>query len=539
MRVLAILLLVAAAVHCSAFHETFGEGWETRWIHSDDEKYAGRFVIGTPLESMPEPALRVPEKAKHYGISTKLPTPVDPSKDPLVLQFEVKLSDGLSCGGAYMKFVTADKTFTPAGLKDSTPYTIMFGPDKCGLTNKVHLILRHESPKTKAIEEKHLKDTAMVVDDGHSHVYTAILFPSNNTYQVLVDGHINKKGSLFEDFDPSFVPDKEIDDPTDTKPSSWIEEATIPDPSATKPDDWDEDAPEFIPDETAEKPEGWLDDEPTEIDDPEATKPEDWDDEEDGDWEPNRIANPKCKSAPGCGEWIRPNKPNPEYKGKWSAPMIDNPEYKGKWAPRKIDNPDFYNDTTPLSHIGAVGGVAIEIWTMDENYFFDNVVVTNDPAEAASIRDESWKPKYTEEVRLQDIKDEEEKKKTAADIKKMKGGFFGIVKSRIASTVEAIFDFPALKPVTSLIPAGVRSSIIGNPMAIIALVSAVVALVLTPKVLKAMQKQVEAVKVGQAKKTDKPAAAAAAAAKEEIEEEEEGEDASPTRSGVRRRARRD
>ena len=41
----------------------------------------------------------------------------------------------------------------------------------------------------------------------------------------------------------------------------------------------------------------------------EATKPEDWDEEEDGDWEPPKIANPKCKDAPGCGEWKRPNKP--------------------------------------------------------------------------------------------------------------------------------------------------------------------------------------------------------------------------------------
>ncbi|KAG7670193.1 hypothetical protein Ndes2526A_g06526 [Nannochloris sp. 'desiccata'] len=542
MRVLAILVLVAAAAHCSAFHETFGEGWETRWVHSDDEKYAGKFEVEAPLKSLPDPALKVTEKAKHYGISTKLPTPVNPANDPLVLQFDVKLSDGLSCGGAYMKFVTADKSFTPSGLVDSTPYTIMFGPDKCGLTNKVHLILRHENQKTKKIEEKHLKDTAMVVDDTHSHAYTAILFPNNDTYQVLIDGHINKQGSLFEDFDPAFVPDAEIDDPTDSKPSSWVDEATIPDPAATKPSDWDEDAPEFIPDESAAKPTGWLDDEPEEVDDPEASKPEDWDDEEDGDWEPNRIPNPKCKSAPGCGEWVRPTKPNPEYKGTWSAPMIDNPEYKGEWAARKIANPDFHNDTAPLSHIGSIGGVAIEIWTMDDNYFFDNVVVTNDVAEAAAIREETWKPKYTAEVKEEEKREEEAKKKTEADMKAMTGGFFGVVKSRVAAAVEAVFDFPALAPVTAKIPYGVRSALVENPMAIIAAVAALAALVLTPKVLKATQKQAEAVKVGQAKKDDdkKPAAAAAAAAaKEEIEEEEEDEDVSPTRAGVRRRARRD
>lgn len=41
----------------------------------------------------------MPEKAKHYGISRLLDNPVDPAQD-LVLQYELKLSNGLSCGGA-------------------------------------------------------------------------------------------------------------------------------------------------------------------------------------------------------------------------------------------------------------------------------------------------------------------------------------------------------------------------------------------------------------------------------------------------------
>jgi len=79
---------------------------------------------------------QVTEKAKHYGISKLLPEAVDPAKD-LVLQYELKLTNGLGCGGAYIKFLTADGEFTPSGLKDDTPYTVMFGPDKCGATNKV------------------------------------------------------------------------------------------------------------------------------------------------------------------------------------------------------------------------------------------------------------------------------------------------------------------------------------------------------------------------------------------------------------------
>lgn len=70
-------------------------------------------------------------------MTTKLDSPVDPSEG-LVLQYELKLSDGLSCGGAYLKLLTDTAGFDPAELTDGTPYTIMFGPDKCGATNKVN-----------------------------------------------------------------------------------------------------------------------------------------------------------------------------------------------------------------------------------------------------------------------------------------------------------------------------------------------------------------------------------------------------------------
>ena len=109
---------------------------------------------------------------------------------------------------------------------------------------------------------------------------------------MLIDNESKKNGSLLEDFSPSVNPAKEIDDPKDKKPDTWVDEARIPDPEATKPEDWDEDAPYEIVDEEATKPDDWLDDEPTSIPDPEAEKPEDWDDEEDGDWipPPNYLA---------------------------------------------------------------------------------------------------------------------------------------------------------------------------------------------------------------------------------------------------------
>ena len=71
---------------------------------------------------------------------------------------------------------------------------------------------------------------------------------------------------------------------------------------------------------------------------------------------------------------------------------------QGPWAPRKIANPHYFRDDAPLSNIGKIGAAAIEIWTMDTGYFFDNVLVANAPAEAAAHRDSHWAPKLAAEV---------------------------------------------------------------------------------------------------------------------------------------------
>lgn len=263
--------------------------------------------------------------------------------------------DGLECGGAYLKLLRENQALHQEEFANTTPYVIMFGPDKCGHTNKVHFIFNHKNPKTGEYEEKHLvtPPTAKIVKT--TELYTLIVHP-NNTYIVKQNGEEVKSGSLLTDFQPSVNPAQEIDDPSDTKPEDWVDEARIPDPDAQKPEDWDEDAPYEIVDEEATMPEDWLEKEPTSVPDPEAEKPEDWDDEEDGDWIPPTVPNPKCTEVSGCGPWTKPMVKNPEFKGKWSAPMIENPAYKGPWAPRKIANPDYFEDKNPANFepMGAV-----------------------------------------------------------------------------------------------------------------------------------------------------------------------------------------
>ena len=57
---------------------------------------------------------------------------------------------------------------------DKTPYSIMFGPDKCGMSSKVHFIIRFKNPVTGEVEEKHSKqaDGKMdFFDDKKTHLF--------------------------------------------------------------------------------------------------------------------------------------------------------------------------------------------------------------------------------------------------------------------------------------------------------------------------------------------------------------------------------
>ncbi|KIW50413.1 hypothetical protein PV05_12002 [Exophiala xenobiotica] len=383
------------------FLEQFTDDWDSRWTPShakkqdsksdEDWAYVGEWSVEEPTVLpglVGDKGLVVKNAAAHHAISAKFPSVIDNKGKTLVVQYEVKLQNGLECGGAYMKLLKENKELHAEEFSNTSPYVIMFGPDKCGATNKVHFIFKHKNPKTGEYEEKHLKSPPQAKNDKLTHLYTLIVKP-DNTFEMLIDNKSAKNGSLLEDFAPTVNPPKEIDDPNDKKPEDWVEEARIPDPTATKPEDWDEDQPFEIVDEEAEKPDDWLEDEPATIPDPEAEKPEDWDDEEDGDWIPPQVPNPKCEEASGCGKWEPPMMKNPLYKGKWTAPYIENPDYKGPWAPRKIPNPDYFEDKTP-SNFEPMGAIGFEIWTMQSDITFDNIYIGHSVEDAAAFRAETY-----------------------------------------------------------------------------------------------------------------------------------------------------
>jgi calreticulin len=348
------------------FKETFDKDWEKRWVKStakEAEGTQGKWEVSAGKfynDAEEDKGLRTTEDARFYQITSEFPEFSNKGKD-LILQYSVKHEQKIDCGGGYIKILPAagvdQKTFN-----GDTNYNVMFGPDICGSsTRKVHVIFTNKG-KNHLIKKEISCET-----DEFTHLYT-LTVKSDNTYTVQIDGKEVAKGSLKEDWD--ILPPKEIKDPKASKPSDWVDEKMIADP-------------------TDKKPEGW-DDTPKEIPDPAATKPEDWDDELDGEWE-------------------RPMIPNPDYKGEWSPKMIENPAYKGEWVHPMIPNPDFKDDDA-LYLYESNKYVGIEVWQVKSGTIFDNILITDDEAEAKKMADAVNKTKEGEK-KMWDKQEEERKAK--------------------------------------------------------------------------------------------------------------------------------
>merc|ERR1711896_70190 len=237
---------------------------------------------------------------------------------------------------------------------------IMFGPDKCGYTKRTHLIFNYKGKNVLKKSDLEYKQEG----EGTSHLYRLILKP-DNTARVEIDGEKIYEGSIKEDWE--VLKAKEIDDPDDKKPSDWVEDSMMDDPESKKPDDWVEEK---------------------RIVDSEAKKPDDWDDEEDGEWE-------------------APMKDNPEFKGEWYVKRISNPAYKGFWEAKKIANPEYQDDDRVYLY-EDFGFIGFDLWQVKGGTIFDNVIITDDVAEADKFA-EKWKA--LSEVEKAKKKEEDESKK--------------------------------------------------------------------------------------------------------------------------------
>ncbi|CCD16778.1 unnamed protein product [Trypanosoma congolense IL3000] len=367
--VCALLGLVAAATVQGTiyFHEKFTSinHWTPSKARSDYGKVelsAGKFFADAEKSK----GLRLTEDARFYALSTPLPTPISNEKKDFVVSFSVKHEQGLRCGGGYIKLMP---NMDPAEFKGETKYWLMFGPDRCGYNNKIHIIINYNN--TNMEWKKHPR----YPDDKLTHAYTLHIAP-DNSYKFYLDGSPTEKGNLEDDWD--FLPPKEIEDPEDKKPADWVDAKTIDDPEDKKPDDWDN--------------------EPETIVDPDAKKPDDWNDAEDGTWEAPMI-------------------PNPKSKGPWSPRKITNPAYKGPWAPRKIANPAYKSDPNlymipePLTHVG------IDVWQVESGSIYKDIVVGDDLKEVLDIVQSTYGDMKKAEEEAFDAfekKEEEERKSKEA-----------------------------------------------------------------------------------------------------------------------------
>merc|ERR1712066_854692 len=116
----------------------------------------------------------------------------------------------------------------------------------------------------------------------------------------------------------------------------------------------------------------------------------DWDDEEDGEWE-------------------APMKDNPAYKGEWTGKRISNPAYKGMWEAKKIANPE-YEDDDKVYKFDDFGFLGFDLWQVKGGTIFDNIILTDDVAEADKFA-KTWKALSEVEAAA---KKEEDKAKAAS-----------------------------------------------------------------------------------------------------------------------------
>ncbi|EGC38528.1 hypothetical protein DICPUDRAFT_91409, partial [Dictyostelium purpureum] len=215
---------------------------DNKWVKSSNTDYSGviEFKAANDPVDANDTSMVFTELAKKYAITSKLNKPIINKDKDLIVQYEVQFQEGITCGGSYVKLYSeSEKEFEADQVKSDTPYSIMFGPDVCNPNNRIHFIVRHQNPITKEYEEKLITAKPPVRTDKISHVYTLHIRP-DNTFSILVDGESVLDGNFHDAFTPAFNPPKQIDDPTDSKPSDWVDQAEIPDPNAVRPDDWDE-----------------------------------------------------------------------------------------------------------------------------------------------------------------------------------------------------------------------------------------------------------------------------------------------------------
>jgi calnexin len=160
----------------------------------------------------------------HYALGRTLRAPASAHVKPLVLQYEVKQTTAVECGGAYVKLLPSTDLTT---LSSTTDYVVMFGPDRCGPRDRVHFIIRRFDDQSRTWTEHQLTKPPKSKDSDLSVLYTLIIRP-DSSFSISIDLDEVRTGSLLADgdFEPPLTQGATMDDPTDIKPDDWDDRET-------------------------------------------------------------------------------------------------------------------------------------------------------------------------------------------------------------------------------------------------------------------------------------------------------------------------
>lgn len=367
-RALAGFAVLGAAVGKIYFLETFDEGWEKRWVHSEfnaPEGAQGTFNLSTGKwfrDAKVDKGLFTMQDMRYYGITASFEPFTNEDKD-FILQYQVKHEKEYNCGGSYIK--VGPPLDDPKEFGHHTNYNIMFGPDKCAYQARTHLIFEHDG-----LNHRKKEDIPFHKDQERTHcscLYTLVLHPDNEL-RVEINGKTVYEGNMKEDW--NLFGRRIVRDAGAKKPKDWVDEAHIPRVGATKPADWVDE--KRIRDKTAQPP-------------------PDWDEEVDGKFVPPKIDNP-------------------EYKGPWTPPLMHNPQYKGAWLAPRVTNPEYQEvEDVYLYEFGYVG---FDLWQTVGATQFDNILIT-DNYEDAEYYQKEWSALARLEHESQDDEDDEERENRA------------------------------------------------------------------------------------------------------------------------------
>eukprot|EP00906_Rhabdomonas_costata_P032451 RCo045718 len=189
------------------------EGSGGAWAATRDPRFHGGWgwSPSTNLVGIPgDRGLMVKNALQHFAISREIPGGLCPRGRPLVIQYEVQYNTMLDCGSAYIKLLP--ETVEPEKLSMESEYVLLFGPDKCGNEDGVMLTLRHPlkdsgaegdpldgapaEPSPLRWVEFGLLRPPRIAMDLRTHVYTLVLHPESNRFEIFVDLSRRRKGIL-------------------------------------------------------------------------------------------------------------------------------------------------------------------------------------------------------------------------------------------------------------------------------------------------------------------------------------------------------